>query len=211
MCGPSGLRESGSARDAARLAEQLAGLGIDRDLHDRHAAAPPAGPREVAGAVLVPEQIRIDAHDPGRVDGSRPGSGGVGGRDDQVTFAHPVDAGRDHPEPAVVVTDRRREDPAAPLRRPERQLVVAIEHVADELPRDEVAAVEDRHPGQVLERRVDQVVVVADPADRRVRVEPGDDRCGAHVIPSRWGRLLSPGWRNPSRPRAGRSPGRAAS
>jgi hypothetical protein len=41
---------------------------------------------------------------------------------------------------------------------------------------DQVAAVEDRNTGKILERRIDQVKVTAYAADGRIGIKTGDDR-----------------------------------
>ena len=51
-----------------------------------------------------------------------------------------------------------------------------VDDVADLLPAHEIATVEDRQAGHVLEGRAGQVVVLADPADRRVGVAAGKQR-----------------------------------
>jgi hypothetical protein len=46
----------------------------------------------------------------------------------------------------------------------------------DQPPVDEVTAVMERNPGEVLVRAARQVEVAADAADRRIRMASGEDR-----------------------------------
>ena len=55
------------------------------------------------------------------------------------------------------------------------QLTLAVQHVAYLLPVHQILGVKDGHAGEILERRVDQIEVVAHPTDRGVGVETGDD------------------------------------
>jgi hypothetical protein len=75
------------------------------------------------------------------------------------------------------------EDPAAVDRLAQVQLTLAIQDVPDLRPRDQVAAMEDRHGGEVLEGRDSDVVVLAHAADGRIWVEAGDDRITARRVP----------------------------
>ena len=98
----------------------------------------------------------------------------IGGGEEQRAAAHGV--GDRHVERPVAPADRRRPRPAAGRDAVHLQLTGAGGDVTDQLPRDEVAAVVDRDAGEVLERRGRQVVVVADPHDGGVGMEPRDER-----------------------------------
>ena len=124
-------------------------------------------------AVIVEEQRRIDAFAIERMR-LRPRPGRIGRR--HVEIARAPDVRRHHVERAVVVPQRRREHAA---RRPhllERQLARPREHVPDLPPVDQILAVKDRHAGKILERAVDQIVVVAHAANARIGIEAREHR-----------------------------------
>ena len=77
---------------------------------------------------------------------------------------------------AVVVPQRGGVEPARGRDAVEVELPGPVDDVADLLPAHEIATVEDRQAGHVLEGRAGQVVVLADPADRRVGVAAGKQR-----------------------------------
>src|SRR2546428_7706449 len=58
----------------------------------------------------------------------------------------------------------------------ERELTGPRKDMPDLAPVHEVAAVEERHAGEILERAGHEEVVLPDAADARVRVEAGNDR-----------------------------------
>ncbi len=51
-----------------------------------------------------------------------------------------------------------------------------FEHMADNIPVDEIPAVENADPGIIRKRRIDEIVVFADAADAWIRVETREDR-----------------------------------
>lgn len=166
-----GLRRLGvgcAGPEPLRWAENLAGTRVEAHLVDAGDGAP-------ARAVGVPGQVRVDAGNIGQPHRIRPRPGRIGGGEQQVAAV--ADVRHDQPEPAVVVAERGRVDPRR-RRRVEReaQLARPVQGVADLRPVQQIAAVEDRHPREVLETGAGEVVVVADAADRRVGVKPGDDR-----------------------------------
>ena len=57
----------------------------------------------------------------------------------------------------------------------QRQLRFPRQAMTNLLPVDQIAAVKDRHTGEVFERTGDEVVVPANPADAGVGMESGDD------------------------------------
>ncbi|CAM5685554.1 hypothetical protein SAFG77S_10059 [Streptomyces afghaniensis] len=119
-----------------------------------------------------PDRDRYRGHPAPRA--VRPRSGGVGGRDDQVSAALAA-VGDDQPEAAVVVAQGGGVDPAGGRHGGgQAQLFRPVQDIADLRPVHQVTAVEEGHPGEVLEAGAGQVVVVADAADAGVGVEAGD-------------------------------------
>ena len=57
-----------------------------------------------------------------------------------------------------------------------RKLAVTRQNVADLLPVEQIAAVPQRHAGKKLKRAVDEIVILPDAADARIRVKAGDNR-----------------------------------
>ncbi len=154
--------------DPSRFAEGLPGVRIDAQLRDSRHGAP-------AGAVVVPGEVGVDAGDVGQRDRIGPLAGRVGRGDQQVASAGTHVRG-DQPESAVVMPQRRRVD-AGRRRRAggQRQLLGTVERVADLRPVHEIPAVEDRHAREVFKAGAREVVVLADAADTRVRMQPRDD------------------------------------
>ncbi len=161
-----------------RLALELPGRGVEAALEDPLALPVPhrALPRQVALAVGVPAQVRVDAD--GLADEHRlaPRAGRVLGGDDGLAGPGVADVRGHEPEPAVVEAQRRAVDPARGPPVAAAELLAPVQDVPDLRPGDQVAAVVDRRAGEVLEARVREVVVLADAADRGVGVEAGDDR-----------------------------------
>ena len=118
-------------------------------------------------------QRRVDALllEPDRL---APWAGRVGRRDHKIATVTYV--GRYHIECAFVVTDSRRVYSEPHARLLKRQLRGSVENVAYLLPVLEVAAVVDRHSGEIMEGRVDYVVVFAHRHHGGIGVEAGDYR-----------------------------------
>lgn len=192
-CGPSACAR-GPLPQRPLLGEQLACLRVDDRLMDTVQR-----PGEIAGAVLVPGQVGVDSDGARRVHGVAPLTGGVVGPDDQMTFPDVVDVGRDEPERAVMVAQRRSVDARAGCGEPggDVELRGAGQDVADLFPLHQVGAVEDRYAREVLEARIHQVEVVAHPADRGIRVEAGNDgihvHCSSSVTNARFRTSEAPG------------------
>ena len=168
---------AGARPQPAALGQHLAGQRVDRRLDDALAALrAEAGVGHQAGAVVVPGEVGVDAHRRRDAHRLRPRAGRVLGVHEQLAaVVGPVR--RDHPEPAVVVAQRRREDPArrAGLRDVElRRAGPATWPICSHERRSVDRKIGT--PGRVLEAASDQVVGVADPADARVGVEAGDHR-----------------------------------
>ena len=106
-------------------------------------------------------------------DGFAPRACGIGGGDHEVAAAAHV--GRDHVEGAVVVPDGRCIDAQRGVGMLQRQLRGPVQDIADLLPVLQVAAVEHGHAGEVVETRIDQVVVSAHRHHGRVGMETGQD------------------------------------
>jgi hypothetical protein len=104
--------------------------------------------------------------------GLGPPPAGIRRGNDEVATLH---VRRDEKERAVVVAERRRENAAGAGRTGQVELALARERVADRSPIDEVAAMEDRHAGEVLEAAARKVEVAADPTDRGVGVHARQD------------------------------------
>ena len=58
----------------------------------------------------------------------------------------------------------------------ESQLAIAVQHVTNLLPVNQILRVEDGHTREILERGVDEIEVAAYPANARIRMETRDDR-----------------------------------
>ena len=56
------------------------------------------------------------------------------------------------------------------------QLALAVKNVTDKLPVDEILGMVDRYAGKIVERRVDQIEIIANTANRRVGMVAGEDR-----------------------------------
>ena len=52
----------------------------------------------------------------------------------------------------------------------ERQLAITVEHIAYLFPMNHVVAFEDGHTGKILERGINDIILIAYPAYRRIRV-----------------------------------------
>ena len=117
--------------ELAPLGEQRPGPRVQYGLDD---PLTETGPGQIAGAVLVPGEVGVDAPRVGDPHRIRPGTRRVlrGDQEDTGLVGH---GGGDHPEPARVVAQGRREDPARGAHPVEGQLPGAIERVADALRR----------------------------------------------------------------------------
>ena len=165
---PLGVSSAGATPEEAAFRELLAGVGIDGA--EGNGVVGVAD--HVAAAIVVPEERGVDAPllQPARF---APRAEGIGGGDDEV--APSAHEGGDHVEGAVVIAEGGGIDARPRRGAVERQLRGPAEDVAYLLPMDEVGGVIKRHAGEVLERRVHQIVVVPHTADGRVGMEAGDD------------------------------------
>jgi hypothetical protein len=85
------------------------------------------------------------------------------------------DIGRDHIKAPVVIADGGREDASGTACFFQGKLAGAGEAVTNLLPVNQIAAVEDRHAREILERTGDEVIILFDAADARIRVKTGND------------------------------------
>ena len=131
---------------------------------------------DVGAPVVVEEQRRVDAVDLAQPDRIGPGPRGIAGGHVEVAAALSAHARGDHVEGPAVAADRRREDPLGHLAAVQVELRGPRQHVPDRAPAHQVAALEDRHAREVREARRHEVVVVADAADARIRMEAGQHR-----------------------------------
>jgi hypothetical protein len=107
-----GVFAAGALPEQAALGHEVAGRGIQLRLRDSaDSSGIERGPGEVTGAVVVPGQVGVDAQRLGNADRIRPRTRRIFGSHQQVT-AVVGHVGGDHPEPAVVIPQRRREDAA---------------------------------------------------------------------------------------------------
>ena len=132
---------------------------------------------EPFAAVVVVEEGGVEA---ARIHIGRVGPGTLDRRrgDDVIVSvlegaAEALDVGVDQPKPAVGVGEARRPDTAGIGVAAHVELCGAIERTGDEPPVHEIARVMDLDAGIPLEGRGRDVIVVADPADRRVGIEAG--------------------------------------
>ena len=132
-----------------------------------------AGVNDVHLAIVVEQQRRIGVH-VAKPDRLGPRAARIARR--HVKRALRGEVRRDHVEQAVVVAQRGRIDARRAETMTERQLAGRRQAVADELPVHEIAAVIDRHAGEILEGACDEVKIVAHPAEARIGREAADDR-----------------------------------
>ena len=201
-CGPStrpwGLpakdvlcRADEALRCRVVLLEQDAGEGgVLRVAADPARDVVPEHVEEPFAAVIVVEQRRIEAR---RVDIDRVRPWTFDGRrgDDVVVHVlevavEPLDVGVDQPEQAVGKGQARRPDAAGIGIAAHVELAGAIERPLDQAPVHQVARVVDLDAGIPLEGRGGDVVVVADAADRRIRIEAAEDRVADHSTATSW-------------------------
>ena len=180
---------AGARPEPAALGQHLAGQRVDRRLDDALAALrPEARVGHQAGAVVVPRQVGVDAHRRRDAHRLRPRPGRVVGVHEELSaVVRPVRG--DHPEPAVVVAQRRGEDPAGGAGLRDVELRRAGPARCRSAPTSA-----GRSSGRSARRARTrswrcQVVGVADPADAGVGVEAGENRpLHAHARPSHGGR-----------------------
>ncbi len=105
-------------------------------------------------------------------------------RPDERLTGSIADVGRDHPETAVMVAQRRREDSS---RRPcprHIELRRPVEDIADLFLVPKIAVAKDGNTGKVLEARTDQIVVVIRTADARIGMEARENGPALkHIVP----------------------------
>src|SRR6266508_233401 len=175
------LRESATSAgpNAFRLGQALPGRDVDlallnaphRDqridlVWEGETSEPVAG--QIYTASIVESERGVDAAliEPDRFG---PRTKGVTGVNKEV--ATTGDVGRHHVEDAVVIADCRGEDTARGTDVRERQLAQACQAVPDLAPMHQVAAVEQRHAREILERAGDQKVVLSGAADAGIGVK----------------------------------------
>ncbi len=125
------------------------------------------------GAVAPPIDGGIDPLE-GQPDRVGPGARRVLGGDDEIAPA--LDAGVDEVEGAVVIADIGREHRLRDRATAEVELPRPVDRVADLGPVHEIGRVEDRQARKMGEGRVDEIIVLADPRDRRIGIIARDDR-----------------------------------
>ena len=141
---------------------------------------------DVSLSVLVEEERGVDAVNLWQCDGVAPAFARVFCLHEEVAHSHVCG---DHVERLVllVVRDGRCKNASADALTLQRQLFRTVEHVSYLRPVHQVGALEDGHSGVERERRVDQIVVVASPAERGVGIESGQYRvqvlvCGIDLL-----------------------------
>ena len=179
-----GVAHAGALPEVAGSAQVLPGERVDREAADPAAVRAPGAPGEVAGAVLVPDQVGVDAGRARDVDRAGQGAGGIGGVDDELALGDLADIGGDQVEQSVVVAQRGGEDARRRRVALERELVRAVEDVAHGLPGEQVRGAVQGDARGVLKARARQPVGVADAADGGVGVVTGENRSGGHRWPS---------------------------
>ena len=125
------------------------------------------------GLVPFPVDRRVDAFE-GEPDGVRPRAGRVLGGDDEIASA--FDAGIGDVEKAVMPADVGREHALRRAAAGEIELFGPVDGIGDLSPVDKVFRREDRNTGEMSEGAVDEIIVVADPRDRRVGIIAAQDR-----------------------------------
>ncbi len=140
------------------------------------------------GLVAVPKQRRIDAVErkPYRI-GPRPGRV-LGGDDEIAPAAH---AGIDDVIQAVVIGNVRRVNAVGYLAAGKIELPRPVDGIGDLRPTDQIPRMENRQAGEMGKGRIDQIIVLVDPKDRRVGVIPRQNRV-AVLFFARLRRFLRP-------------------
>ena len=167
---PFGVASAHARPEEDALCELFACVGVDL-------AEPDAvvGVAHHVAASVLPIERGVDAplFQPARLT---PGAVGVGSRYDEV--APSAHVGGDEVEGAVVVAQRGGVDAEPGVGSFQRQLRGTGEDVGYLLPMNKVGGVIERHAWEVLEGRVDQIVVVSHAADGGVGVEARDNGIG---------------------------------
>ena len=171
--GTLGAFASGAVPDGPGLGEHLSRGQVQSALANALASGfVKVGAVEVHRAVVVPQQGGVDAallH----IDGLGPGTLNVIGPDEEVAAASGV--GGDHVEPAVVTADGGGIDAAAGPAACQGKLAVPGEDVAHLFPVEQVPAVPKGNAGEELKGTVHQVVILSNPADAGIGIEPGQN------------------------------------
>ena len=125
---------------------------------------------DICLTVVVEEERGVDTVDLRQADGVAPAHVRVFGLHEEVAHAH---AGGDHVVSFVfrIVLDVGGKDAARHTLSVQGQLRGAVEHMAYLRPVHQVFTLEDGHAGEECERRVDQIELIAHPAERRVGIE----------------------------------------
>ena len=161
------MTAAGATPQLPALGELLARLGVDLAQPDGCAGVAD----HVALAVLeVQRGVDTLLLEPDRL---APGTCGIGGGDHEVAAIGHI--GGNHIEGTLVIADGGGIDAQPRVGTLQGQLALAVEHVAYEFPVDQVLGVVDGHTGEIMERRLHHIEVVAHTAYRRVRVKAGDD------------------------------------
>ena len=71
----------------------------------------------------------------------------------------------DHVICPIIIADRGGEDSAGRIRVHKGNLALPVKDIADQFPVDQVCRMVNRHPGEILERGINYVIIVSDPAD----------------------------------------------
>ena len=122
------------------------------------------------GLVPFPIDGRVDTFE-GKPDGVRPGAGRIVCCDDEVATA--FNAGVDDVEAAVVPADVRGEDGLRDAPAGKVELAGAVDCVGDLGPVHKVFRRENRQTRKMRKGTVDEIIVVADPRHRRIRIVTG--------------------------------------
>lgn len=128
-----GVGKARALPELARAFEQAAALRVQAGLDHSGTAltGPETKPGEVAVAVVVPRDVRIDARCSRNRHGIAPRPGGMLGVEQQVPAAEIAHVGGHKPGPPLMMAQRGTEDTAGPAPVSGRELASAGQDVSD--------------------------------------------------------------------------------
>ena len=161
-----------SFADELNIAERFTGFGVDFTHIDSIIIPAAACSGKIAGSVIIPEQIRVNAIvlNPFRF---RPLAADVIGINNEITMIGHVCC--DHVKQPVMVPQGRRVDSSGSTATSELYMCLILKAVTNQLPIDQILTVKDRYARKKFKTGCDQIKVIPYPADRRIRMKPTND------------------------------------
>ena len=140
---------------------------------------------DVALAVVIEEEGGVHAADAAERDRLGPGAFWVFGGN--VEIADPADESADDIVGAVVIADAWSVRAVLNRAAPHAELRGSVNHISDLGPVNQIFGMPDRNAGEVIEGGVDEVIVVAHPAEGGVGIKASDDGVEVFIRPGRGG------------------------